>query len=186
MTRIKALSVLQTEELTRLRHGDAVVERIKAAMSEAARHSIYDSELVATDWVEVAHATENLVAYDRVVGTGDGAAAAALVRELAGNHFTGLYRVLLALSSPRALLEKSQRIWTRYYDSGETLAEDVTNHGGTLRILGCPDLPRHHEWMILPYTEEVLARSGAKDVVTKHLQCVADGADCCISTFSWK
>jgi hypothetical protein len=186
MTRIKALTVLQTSDLVRARHGDEVVERVKAAMSDEARHAIYESALMPTDWIELAHAANNLVAFEQVMGTGDGTEARRLVRALAAEHFTGLYRMLLAISSPRGLIEKSRRIWTRYYDRGENVAEDVTSHSGTLRILGCPDLPRHHDWIVLPYTEEILSRAGAKDVVSEHTQCVATGADSCISRFSWK
>ncbi len=186
MTRIKALTVLQTADLVRVRHGDAVVERVQAAMSEEARRCIYESSLMPTDWIDVAHAVNNLVAYEQVMGSGDGTEARKLVRELAAQHFTGMYRMLLAISSPRGLIEKSHRIWTRYYDHGEVVVQDVTDHGGSLRILGCPDLPRHHDWMVLAYTEEVLSRAGAKDVVGEHTQCVAAGADSCVSKFSWK
>jgi hypothetical protein len=186
MTQLKALSVLQTIELVRKKHGDAAVERIQAQLGADARRDIYGRHLQSTDWVDVRHATENLVAYDAVVGQGDGRAGQDLVRELAAAQITGVYRVLFAFTSPGTLMEKSGRLWPRYYDRGESVGEMLAESRGRLRISGCPDLPRHHDWMIQPFVEVVLQRTGARDVVGAHVKCVANGDTCCVSEFHWK
>ena len=186
MTQLKALSVLQTMELVRDKHGAAAVERVKAAISPAARQQLYDPHLLPTDWVDVRHATENLVVYDALIGRGDGMAGQDLVRDVAAAQVKGVYRLLFAFTSPRALIEKSGRLWPRSYDKGESLGEMQGQTGASLRINGCPDLPRHHDWMIQPFVEVVLARAGAKDIHGVHSKCVAQGDSHCLSEFHWK
>lgn len=186
MTRLKALSVLQCVEMVHDKHGDAVVDRLKKALSPDARKAIYESHLVPSDWVDMRHATENLVVYDRLVGRGDGATAKALVHELAVAQTGGIYRILFAFTSAHTLIAKSGRLWPRYYDRGESIGEMLDDHGCQLRIVGCPDLPKHHDWMIDPFFAHVLTRTGAVDVVSRHRQCVANGDDCCLSEYRWK
>jgi hypothetical protein len=186
MTRIKALSVLQTMELVQERHGSETVARLMAAITPEARHGIYETSLLPTDWVEVRHVVETVVAYDNLLGTANGQAAQVLVRELAEAQITGVYRLLFAFTSPRTLFEKSARLWSRYYDQGESISAFQGASSATQRILGCPDLPLHHEWLMLPFTEVVLSHAGAKEITTRHTQCVATGADSCISEFHWK
>jgi hypothetical protein len=186
MTQLKALSVLQTMELVRQKHGDAAVERLKAAISSDARQQLYDPHLLPTDWVDVRHATENLIAYDVLLGPGDGTAGQELVRDVAAAQVKGVYRLLFAFTSPRALMEKAGRLWPRYYDKGESLGEMQSATSASLRIHGCHDLPKHHDWMIQPFVEVVLARTGAKEIQTVHSKCVAHGDSHCLSEFSWK
>lgn len=186
MTQLKALSVLQTLDMVRHKHGDAALERMKAAISAQAREQLYNPSLLPTDWVDVRHATENLIAYDKLLGTGDGALGQELVRELAAAQIKGVYRLLFAFVSPRAAIEKSGRLWPRYYDQGESHGEMLSDTSASLRISGCPDLPEHHDWMIQPFVEVVLTRTGAKELQGVHAKCVARGDAHCLSEFHWK
>jgi hypothetical protein len=186
MTRIKALSVLQTIELVQERHGQDTVARIMAAISPEARRDIYETTLLPSDWVELGHVTETLAAYDALFGAADGQSAQALIRELATAQIKGVYRLLFAFVSPRMLFQKAARLWPRYYDQGESIGSFQGESSASLRILGCRDLPLHHEWLILPFTEVVLSHAGAKEITSAHSQCVANGADSCLSEFHWK
>lgn len=186
MTQIKALSALQAIEMVLQKHGPRAVEEIKAVMSPEARRAIYETTLVPTDWLDIKHVTENLIVYDNLFGKSDGAAAQDLVRALAAAQITGVYRLLFALTSPRLLIEKSARLWSRYYDCGESIGTMLSANSASSRIVGCPDMPKHHDWMILPFTEVALSHTGAKDIVSSHTLCVADGADACVSEFHWR
>lgn len=186
MTQLKALSVLQTMELVRQKHGDANVERIKAALTPEARQQLYSPHLLPSDWVDVRYATENLVAYDALLGSGDGTAGQELVREIAAAQIKGVYRLLFAFTSARSLMEKSGRLWPRYYDKGDSVGEMQGASSARMRINGCPDLPKHHDWMIQPFVEVLLARTGAKDITGVHSKCVAQGDSHCLSEFRWK
>ncbi len=187
MTRVKALSVLQVLELLKQRYGEAQLESVKQRLSPEARHVLYESPLVPTDWVELSHAVENMVAVDAVIGRGDSSLVQQLVRELAAEHYGGIYRLLFRMMvSPRMIVERADRLWSRYYDRGEVRAEMRGEKAAAIVISGCPDLPRHHEWMILPYVQEVLERVGAEHVEGKQTQCVVDGADCCVCELRWE
>lgn len=186
MTQIKALSALQAIEMVRHKHGPLAVENIKAALRPDARQAIYETALVPSDWIDVKHVTENLIVYDKLFGAGDGVAACELVRELAAAQIKGVYRLLFALTSPRLLVEKSARLWSRYYDSGESIGTMLGPTSAEFRIHGCPDMPKHHEWIILPFTEVTLSHVGAKDISSSHPQCVANGDEVCVSEFRWR
>jgi hypothetical protein len=186
MTQIKALSALQAIDIMRQKHGPHGVEDIKAALSPEARQAIYETALVPSDWIDVKHVTENLIVYDNLFGKSDGLAARELVREVSAAQFTGVYRLLFALTSPRMLIEKSARLWPRYYDQGESIGTMLGPTSASFRILGCRDMPKHHDWIILPSTEVALSHVGAKDIVSSHTQCVANGDEACVSEFRWR
>jgi hypothetical protein len=187
MTKLKALSVLQCREYVLDQHGDDGIRRIQAALSPAARACIYADDLISTDWVEMVHAVAHAHAYEQVYGNGDGAAAARMVREITAMHFNGLYRpVFAAASTPLEVLERSSRLWNRFYDQGESQIEIHGESSVTKRVFGCPDMPRGHDCLTSPYYEELVKQCGARDVVCKHTRCVALGADRCETTIRWK
>jgi hypothetical protein len=186
MTQLKALSILQCVEMVERQRGAAALELVKAELSSEARRAIFDSLLVPSDWIDIRYATEVLVVYDRVLGAGDGQAGKALVRDLAIAQTGGIYRVLFAFTSPRALIEKTARLWPRYYDTGESIGAMNGDHAASLRIVGCRDLPRYHEWMIDVFMTHLIERTGASAVVGQHTRCVASGDDSCLSEFRWR
>lgn len=185
MTKVKALSVLQCRDYVLQRHGEDGLTRVKAAMDPVASSAIYSHELLPTDWVEIAYAVDHARAFDRCYGAGDGRLASQMIADLATHHVGGLYRSLLAGGSPRIVLERASRLWNRYYDQGETQLEWIGERAAIKRILGCPDLPRHHDLLTTSYYEVLLKHSNAIDIVIKHTRCVALGADCCETELRW-
>jgi hypothetical protein len=181
MTKLKAMSVLQCRDYVLETHGQDGIERVKAAMNPAARNAIYADDLVPTDWVEVWHGVDHARAYDRVFGIGDGDMAWRLVIEITARHATTLYRSVLV-----GALARSPRLWPRYYNQGESHVEFPSDTTALKRVVGCPDLPRYHDWLSSPYYAAVLQHSGARDVAVKHIKCVATGADCCETELRWK
>jgi hypothetical protein len=186
MTKLKALSVLQCREYVLEQHGEIGIERVKAAMKAAARDVVYAELLLPTDWIEVEYGVDHARAYDDVFGIGDGRASSKMVYELTARHAATLYKSVLVGASPRTVIERSSRLWTRYYDQGETVVEFFGDTSAIKRVVGCPDLPRNHDWLTSPYYEAVLRHSGAIDITVKHIKCVADGADCCETELRWK
>ena len=186
MTSLKALSVIQCREWVFETHGQDGIDRVKGLMKPEARDIVYYDHLLPTDWVDIRHGVEHARAYDLAYGLGDGREAGRMIREITAKHLTGLYRSVLAASSPQTILERSSRLWTRYYDQGESQITMLTPTSALKRILGCPDMPRHHDWLTSPYYEELLRHCRAKDIVMKHTKCVATGADCCETEMQWR
>jgi hypothetical protein len=186
MTKLKALSVIECREFVREMHGQDGIDRVQAVMTPAARAAVYADDLLPTDWIEVAHGVDHARAYDKAFGIGDGDEAARMVSELTSRHATTLYKAVLVGASPRAVIERSSRLWSRYYDQGETIVEFHGDTAAIKRIVGCPDLPRYHDWLTSPYYATVLRHSNARDVTVKHTKCVATGADCCETELRWR
>jgi hypothetical protein len=186
MTQLKALSVLHFRAYVLEKHGQEGVALVQAAMSERAQASVYSDHLMATDWIDIAYCLEHGMAFDRVFGSGDGSACAIAIRSITISHSTGLYRAMFQGTTPRAVLEKSSRLWSRYYDRGDSVVEFHSETFATKRILNCPDLPLHHDWFLVPYYEELLRLCGAKEPSARHVKCVALGADCCETEVRWK
>jgi hypothetical protein len=97
-----------------------------------------------------------------------------------------MYRsVFASATTPLDLLDRSSRLWRRFYDAGEV---ELIVHGPTSaskRIRGC-EFPARHEILMLPYYEEMLRQWGARDVTSRHPKCVARGAEYCETVISWR
>ena len=188
MTKVKALYVLQCREFIVERHGDAGIEVIKSHVSPAASAVLYSPLLVATDWVEVSHALEQALGYDRAFGTSvKGQAAQRMIIDLVAKHYNSMYRSVFAQAdSPVAVLDKASRLWRRFYDAGESQLTSQTLTSVVKRVTGCDDFPIGHELLMLPYYEELLRQWGARDPTARHTKCVARGAECCETTITWR
>jgi hypothetical protein len=185
MTHFKALSLIQARIYVRERWGDDGIAKLQHELSPAACTAVYSEQLLATDWVDIRYCIEHAIAIDRVFGNGDGRTSAEMIRGITHNHFSSLYRSMFTGVSPRAMLEKTSRLWNRFYDQGETEVEFPNNTCAVKRILNCPDLPLHHDWFLVPYYEELLRLCGAQDPVVRHTKCVALKAKYCETELRW-
>ena len=186
MTRLKALSVIQCRDYILETRGPDGIERVRLAMEPMARDAVHDPALLPTDWIDLAYGFEHARTYDAVFGDGDGSEAMRMVRDVTRKHMTGLYRSVLSATDPKTILERSSRLWTRYYDRGESQMEWLSDTRVIKRILGCPDMPLHHEWLMDPYYEELMRLCQAQEVEVHHLKCVATGAPCCETEIRWR
>jgi hypothetical protein len=188
VTKVKALYVLQCREYILEMHGEAGIEAVKAQLTPTVREQLYSPLSVASDWMDVGLALEHALAYDRAFGTGvSGQAAERMLSGLVAKHYTVMYRSIFAqASSPEAVLEKSSRLWRRFYDEGDTQLIILSPNSVLKRISGITDFPARHELLLLPYYEELLRQWGAKDPTARHTKCVARGAECCESVISWR
>lgn len=186
MTKFKALGVLQSRSYVLEKFGQEGVDRIKRELTPAAWDVVYSEQRMATDWVELDACIEHMEVLDRVLGNGDGQTALAMIREITQQHYQSLYRAVVTNATPRSVLEKSSRMWGRYYDRGESSVEFPGETFALKRIIKAPDLPLHHEWLISPYYDVLLRMCGAEDVSTRHIKCVAHGADQCVTEVRWR
>lgn len=186
MTRFKALSMIQARAYVQEEYGDAGVARLKAQLSRETRDAIYSETLLPTDWLELDRCVDWTVALDEVLGTGDLTTCAEMTRNITINHFSALYRPILTGTTPNEMLVKTSRLWTRYYDRGESIVEFPAANHALKRILHAPDLPLHHQVFLVPYYEELLRLCGAREPHARHVQCVALGAEECVTEIKWK
>jgi hypothetical protein len=154
-------------------------------MTPAHADTVYSNEITTLSWIDVAIVLEHMIAFDNVVGNGDGKASEAMIRNLANKHFNGIYRIMFKSATPTEIVKKASSIWDRYYDQGRNVCEFVGDNAANVKILDCPDLPRHHEQLVVPYMEEVLRLSGMKSVSVKHVLCVTTGSEFCLYRYRW-
>jgi hypothetical protein len=183
MTRIKALSVIECRAWILERYGEDGLRRVQANMAPAARALIYADHLLAIDWIEVEAAIEHARAVETTFGPGS---TEVMVTHLAANHAKGIYRAIVTRPGPQETLLMSSRLWRRYYDNGESIVEFPDDNTAHKRILACPDMPRGHELLLLPYYAELVRQAGARDVKLRHTRCVATGAEDCLTEITWR
>jgi hypothetical protein len=186
MTKLKALSVLECRAYVLEKYGPEGILRVQNAMCDAGRMQVYSEALLAVDWVDVEYAVEHAVVIDAVFGAGDGKVAFAMISELTARHFRGIYRAIMVAPNPQEGLERSGRLWRRYYDDGETFVDFPMKNFATKRLVGCSHTPKRHEWLFMPYYAEVVRQAGGSDVTTKHVRCVVSGAESCLTEITWK
>jgi hypothetical protein len=98
----------------------------------------------------------------------------------------GVYRAIYkAIVSPPMLARVSNRIWSLYYDTGESqvVVESKTAHRGSL-----VKWQGHHPFLcdVNRYSTEWLYRSlGCNQLVVKQLECVSKGAKHCTTLTTW-
>ena len=186
MTRLKALSMIQARTYVQEEYGEAGAERLKAALTRDVREVMYSETLLPTDWIELTVCIDWAVAVDKVFGDGDLTTCATMTRTITINHFNALYRAILIGTTPKEMLVKTSRLWSRYYDQGESVVEFPGETFAIKRILNAPDMPLHHQILIEPYYEELLRLCGAREPHAHHVQCVALGAESCATEIRWK
>jgi hypothetical protein len=188
VTNVKALYVMQCREFILENHAEAGIEAVKAQLSAASRERLYSPILLPSDWMPVQLVVEHALAYDEAFGTGvSGQAASRMLAALVAKHYNSMYRSVFAQAgSPEAVLEKSSRLWRRFYDEGDSQLIVQSPTSVVKRITGCNDFPPRHELLLLPYYEELLRQWGARDPSTRHNKCVARGAEYCETTISWR
>lgn len=186
MLNVKAVGVLDCRHYITEKFGPESHDKIRAAMSERDRDLVYSNELTPLSWVELKAVINHAIAMDQVLGAGDGQLRSEMLREMARKHYLGIYKIMFQGAAPKEVVRKITSIWNRYYDKGETATEFRDDHHATSKVLNCPDAPRGHELLLIPYMEAVLTLSGVSEVSIKHTRCIANGADCCVFEYSWK
>jgi predicted hydrocarbon binding protein len=186
MLNVKAVGVLDCRKYITDKFGPDAHEKIRTLMSERDRDIVYSEDLSPLSWVDLEAVVNHAIAMDKALGNGDGQVRANMLRELASNHYRGIYRIMFQSAGPKQVVNKLASIWNRYYDKGESSTEFLDDNHAIYTILDCPDVPRHHEILLIPYMESVLTLAGVRDIRIKHTQCAANGAERCVFDYSWK
>ena len=186
MLNVKAVGILDCRKYITEKFGASAHDEIRALMSDRDRDIVYSNELSPLSWVDLEAVVNHAIAMDQALGIGDGQVSAAMLRELASQHYHGIYRIMFQSATPKEVVEKIASIWSRYYDKGRVSVEFSDDNHAINRITGCPDVPLHHEILLIPYMEAVLTLAGMRNVRINHTRCAASGGDCCIFQYSWK
>lgn len=90
----------------------------------------------------------------------------------------GMYRFLLVVLTPNALLAKAPSFWGSVHNRGVLTAEDQTPHSARLRLSDYPS-ERAHCARLTGWFEGLSQKTGVKNLTINHTHCKATGdADC--------
>ncbi len=106
-------------------------------------------------------------------------------REAAGDAVKGIYRFLVLVLTPTALLSRASSMWSTLYSRGELRVDNQTDRSARLRLLNYPS-EAVNCLRITGWIERLSELTGAKNVEVKQTQCYAKGAPNCEWTVTWE
>jgi len=95
-----------------------------------------------------------------------------------------VYRFVMLVLSPEAVLKKAPLMWSRVYDCGEISIES-TDTSARVHIRDFPSHPAGCA-RITGWLEVLGEKSGARDIAVQHATCMAEGGSECLWTLAWK
>ena len=156
----------------------------KVSPPEAAK-LIRDSVL-AGSWYPFSHFVALLDAAETVFGGGSGTFARREGMSCADFDLRGVYRVFVRLTSPAFLVERAGKVWRQYYDSGELVIVESSDHEVTFELKAFASPHRGHCETVLGWSERAAELSGATRVRASHPNCRARGDRRCIFRIDWE
>jgi len=83
----------------------------------------------------------------------------------AHDHLTGIYRLLLRVTTIPFVIGQSAKLWSTYHDTGRARVErEADEKRGTLIVEGYPELPRAISTMSVGYVHGTLELTKVKDI----------------------
>jgi uncharacterized protein (TIGR02265 family) len=96
----------------------------------------------------------------------------------------GLYRFLVVVLTPNALLSKASNAWSSVHNTGKMLVEDQTANSARIRLRDFASEPAHCA-RLTGWFVRLSEMTGAKNVRITHDECLTRGARDCSWDLSW-
>lgn len=166
-------------------HGAECIEKIRRTLSPEDQ-ALFAKPVLPISWLDYGAYMRFMLAADRLLGRGDTRLLSDASTFNAKKDLGGIYKFFISLTSPEFIINNAGRVWNQYYNRGRVIPEDVTKHRGIWRIVEWPEIPLHHETDSIPFAEECLRMSGAKNPVGRQTHCMARGDEYCRVVFTWE
>jgi hypothetical protein len=184
MGNVKATRWLDCRKFFLAQFGPEGVEKVLSALSPEDQ-AVLSKPILPISWINYGSYLNFIFTADKLLGKGD----KALIREsavyTANQHFKGLYRIFVSLTSPQFVGRKAAQVWRLYFDVGKAEQINEGPNSAELKLSEYPDIPLHHDLSHTPFMETILAISGAKNPKGTHPKCMARGDDHCLWQFHW-
>ncbi len=96
----------------------------------------------------------------------------------------GLYRFLVVVLTPNALLSKASNTWSSVHNTGKMLVENQTSNSARIRLRDFASEPAHCA-RLTGWFVRLSEMTGAKDVRITHDECLTRGAADCSWDMRW-
>jgi len=124
-------------------------------------------ETMPINWVPVESVTRILVAAAPVVCAEHPQPIHELGRRLANIELTGLYKVLIRMTTVDFMISQAAKIWGTYHQQGEALALKSSEHEAVFTVKNYPELPERYREMLCGYLQGMVELTGAKLIRVK-------------------
>lgn len=185
MGNLKGSGWLGALALIKEKAGTEGLERVKAKLSEDDRALIFGKPILPVSWLDYGAYIRCMLVADQVIGTGSKALLAEAAHFAAEKNLKGLYRFLIAISSPQGAIAKAPLIWRQYHDVG-TITIVATGKGFVdVKLTDWPDIPLYHDISHGAFMETAVEIAGGRNVRHTHPTCIARGDQFCLFKFTW-
>ncbi|HVT03489.1 MAG TPA: hypothetical protein VHL58_08980 [Thermoanaerobaculia bacterium] len=180
---VKAVPVNALVEFVRKELSGEQLQSVLGKFSPADA-GLFTGHLLATDQVPVRAVNE----FTRLSAAAKGEPVKAFGRRAgrfgAEQGVRSVYRFIMMVMSTESVLRKAPFMWTRVYDGGEMEVEALPK-SAKIHIRNFPSEEAGCA-RITGWFEKIGELSGAKNLRTAHISCMAEGGKDCTWTFEWQ
>jgi len=145
------------------RQGEPQEQALLAQLTEQER-DVYESSQ-SMSWVPVEAAAAVLDKAARVAFPGDPRCLQKLGHAQAHDHLTGIYKILLRVTTVPFVIGQSAKLWTTYHNQGRARVErEPDQNRGILVVEGYPELPEPIRTMSSGYIRGTLELTRVKHI----------------------
>ncbi|MCK5242421.1 hypothetical protein KAR34_08210 [bacterium] len=162
MAKTKGGNIVFEREFLR-KHGKETEQAFLEKLN-AEEINIYQKTLPIS-WVPIEAAAKIFEMTAATLYPGDAQGLQYLGRAQAYDHLTGIYRIILRITTIPFLIEKTAKLWKNYHDQGRAWSGVGRNKNSAFMIVeDYPDLPETFREMLCGYIAGCMELTGARNV----------------------
>ncbi|MBN1595845.1 hypothetical protein JW933_07965 [candidate division FCPU426 bacterium] len=127
--------------------------------------------IMATSWVPIDLAARLFAKAAEVLFPGDCEGLMKIGREQALNNLTGIYKILIRITTLNFVLSQTALLWKTYFDQGKAQGlGEAEKKKAILRVTGIPDMPKASRQVVAGYVVGVLELINIKNTKVRHME----------------
>lgn len=185
MVHVKGSAIAARLNWVRRHHGEAAVEKVRAAMKQRAAAGKLQFGVAKSDWYPFDLFIDLIETIDRVLGKGDGALYAVIAGQSAEDDMKTIYKVFFKMMKPLFIVKKASQVWRQHYDSGRLVVVREEPGAAELEILDFATPHAVHCESIRGFCLKTLEMTGVRNPAGVHRTCRAKGDARCLFLMTW-
>jgi len=166
-------------------YGEDALEKIIENLPEDDKVIMILSRFEPSKWYPAKTMITLMETTDKLFGKGDYEICYQMGKAAAENTFKGLYRALLQIGNPKAIIKREPLAWRLLFTGGSFELEEIKDKYARAKIVGVND-PRSSCAYRRGYFEKILELTGARNVKLTETKCCNDGYDYCEYEVTWE
>jgi hypothetical protein len=180
---IKGLEFANVQKYVETTHGPKRWHDVLESLASEDRN-IVESAL-AVGWYELSIYARLLRAIDSVCGNGDLSLLLSVGAFGVEQDFNRIFRVFMRILSPHQVFKLEDRLWRRFYSTGESSSDPIRGGFGVDSTLKGWGVDRALCVGIMGYMVRLIELTGGADVTVNHDECRALGFANCVFKWRW-